>query len=160
MLGLVRGNQSRLMDSLMPDGLAHAATAFVESLKINSISEVVRRHRQVVLKRRNAYGEQMAELANLYFRLAKLPIRYVSDVQEWRRRELGSFRMLNGDRFRAFAPTATSVCLDKLPGQSLWNHMKQHSLTQPMLAAAGHEYRRAHQFSSNAYGGPWSHGDA
>jgi len=160
MLGLVKGNQSTLMDSLMPSGFAHAATAFVESLKINSISEVVRRGRKVVLKHRNAYGEQMAEMANLYFRLAKLSIRYLSDVREWRRRELGCFRMLNGERFRAFSPRVSSVCLDKLPGKSLWDHLRQHTLTRPMLEAAGSEFRRAHQFWSDDFGGLWSHGDA
>lgn len=78
MFSLSTKNQLPLLDHLTPGGLSHAATAFVESLKINSISEVVRHHRQVVLKRRNSYGEQMADLANLYFRLAQMPIRYIS----------------------------------------------------------------------------------
>src|SRR5438045_7734461 len=108
-------NQLPLLDQLTPRGLSHAATAFVEALKTKSIAEVVRRRRQVVLKRRNSYGEQMADLANLYFRLAQMPIRYISDLQEWRRREIRCFRMLNGDCFSAFAPTPRAVCLDRLP---------------------------------------------
>jgi len=32
-------NGKPLIDRLIPDGLSHAATSFVESLKINSITE-------------------------------------------------------------------------------------------------------------------------
>ena len=39
---------------------------------------------------------------------------------------------------------ARTVCLDKLPGQSLWDHMKQGTLNERMLESAGKEYRRAH----------------
>ena len=50
-------NGKSLMDLLVPEGLSHAATSFVESLKINSITEKVRRDRRVVvIKRRNVYG--------------------------------------------------------------------------------------------------------
>ena len=52
------------IDRLIPDGLSHAATPFVESLKINSITEKVRRDRWVVIKRRNVYGERAADLIN------------------------------------------------------------------------------------------------
>ena len=45
-------NGKPLMDLLVPEGLSHAATSFVESLKINSITEKARRHRRVVIKRR------------------------------------------------------------------------------------------------------------
>jgi hypothetical protein len=51
--------------------------------------------------------------------------------------------MLNGDRFRAKITDARTVCLDKLPGQSLWDHMKQGTLNERMLESAGKEYRRA-----------------
>jgi hypothetical protein len=57
--------------------------------------------------------------------------------------------MLNGDRFRAKITDARTVCLDKLPGQSLWDHMKQGTLNERMLESAGKEYRRAHQFWRN-----------
>ena len=50
-------NGKPLKDLLVPEGLSHAATSFVESLKINSITEKVRRDRRVVIKRRNVYGE-------------------------------------------------------------------------------------------------------
>jgi hypothetical protein len=44
--------------------------------------------------------------------------------------------MLNGDRFRAKITEARTVCLDKLPGQSLWDHMKQGTLNKRMLESA------------------------
>jgi len=75
-------NGKPLLDRLIPDGLSHAATSFVESLKINSITEKVRRDRRVVIKRRNVYGERGADLINFYFRAAGIPIRYLSDVRE------------------------------------------------------------------------------
>ena len=140
------GNGLTLLERFIPDGLSHAATAFVESLKINSISEKLARGRPVVVKRRNIYGERAADLINFYFRLADIPIRFLSNVRDWRRWEAGCFQMLNGDRFRASVIDKQTVRLDKLPGQSLWDHMKQGTLAQRMLEAAGREYRRAHQF--------------
>jgi hypothetical protein len=70
-------NGKPLKDLLIPEGLSHAATSFVESLKINSITEKARRGRRVVIKRRNVYGERAADLINFYFRAAGLPIRYL-----------------------------------------------------------------------------------
>jgi hypothetical protein len=140
--------------------LSDAATDFVEALKINSISEEVRRGRLVVVKRRNVYGERGADLINFYFRLANISIRYVSDVPEWRRREMNSFLMLNGARFRAYSPDKRTVCEDKLPGRSLWDHMKARTLTRRMVEAAGREYRRAHKFPSDRLSKAWSHADA
>jgi hypothetical protein len=154
------GNGLTLLQRFIPDGLSHAATAFVESLKINSISEKMRRRRRVVIKRRNLYGERAAELINFYFRLAGIPIRFLSDVREWRRWEAACFQMLNGDRFHASITDARTVRLDKLPGQSLWDHMKEGTLNISMLEAAGREYGRAHQFWRDEFGAPWSHADA
>jgi hypothetical protein len=148
------------MDRLIPDGLSRAATSFVESLKINSITEKVRRDRGVVIKRRNVYGERAADLINFYFRAAGLPIRYLSDVREWRRWEARCFQMLNGDRFRAKVTDGRTVTLDKLPGDNLWEHMNWGTLTPRRLKAAGIEYRRAHQFKSNELGSGWSNGHA
>src|SRR5439155_4298282 len=93
-------NGKPLMDLLTPEGLSHAETSFVESLKINSITEKAR-DRRVVIKRRNVYGERAAGLINFYFRAAGIPIRYLSDVRDWRRWEARCFQMLNRDRFRA-----------------------------------------------------------
>jgi hypothetical protein len=153
-------NGKPLMDLLIPEGLSHAATSFVESLKINSITEKTRRDRGVVIKRRNVYGERAAGLINFYFRAADIPIRYLSDVREWRRWEARCFQMLNGDRFRAKVSDSRTVTLDKLPGNNLWDHMNRGTLTLRMLKAAGSEYRRAHHFKNEEFGSGWSHGDA
>jgi hypothetical protein len=153
-------NGKPLMDLLIPEGLSHAATSFVESLKINSIAEKARRDRRVVIKRRNVYGERAAGLINFYFRAADIPIRYLSDVREWRRWEARCFQMLNGDRFGAKVRDSRTVTLDKLPGDNLWDHMNRGTLTPRMLKAAGSEYRRAHHFKNEEFGSGWSHGDA
>src|SRR5437764_1320398 len=139
------GNGLTLLERIIPDGLSNAATTLVDSLKINSISEKVRRRRRVVIKRRNIYGEQLADLANLYFRISSIPIRFWSKVDDWRRWEAGCFKMLNGDRFRVFASGKRTVCEEKLPGKSLWDHMNRGTLTRQMLEAAAHEIRRAHK---------------
>src|SRR5438046_7399879 len=93
-------NGKPLMDLLVPEDLSHVATSFVESLKINSITEKARRARRVVIKRRNIYGERAAGLINFYFRAAGIPIRYFSDRREWRRWEERCDRMVNGDGIR------------------------------------------------------------
>jgi hypothetical protein len=145
---------------LIPQVLANAATTFVDSLKLSSVTEKIRRRRQVVLKRRQIYGDQLADLANLYFRMSKIPIRFWSKAEDWKRWEEKCFQMLNGDRFRVYPSGAKTVCTDKLPGESLWEHMNRHTLTRPMLEAAGCELFRAHQSWSDEFGSRWSHGDA
>jgi hypothetical protein len=155
-----REEGSNLAEALIPKALAKAAARFVDSLKINSVSEKVRRGRRVVIKRRNGYGEQLADLSNLYFRMAGIPIRFWAKIEDWRRWEVECFKMLNGDRFRAWACGNKTVCADKLPGKSLWEHLDEGTLKPQMMEAAGKEFRRAHQFWSDEFRGPWSHGDA
>src|SRR6266705_2413709 len=145
---------------LVPQALTNAAATFVDSLKISSTSEKVRRGRRVVIKRRHLYSEQLADLANLYFRMSSIPIRFWSNTKDWKRWEVECFKMLNGDRFRASTSGAKTICVDKLPGESLWEHMNRGTLTRQMLEAAAREYRRAHQFWSAEFSGRWSHGDA
>src|SRR6266576_323996 len=145
---------------LVPQTLTNVTATFVDSLKISSTSEKVRRGRRVMIKRRNIYSEQLADLANLYFRMSGIPIRFWSKAEDWRHWEVKSFRMLNGDRFRAFASGAKTVCADKLPGKNLWEHLTEGTLTRRMLEAAGRELRRVHQLWSDEFGGGWSHGDA
>lgn len=157
-----RENGTSLAERLtnhVPQALSNAAVTFVDSLKINSISEKTRCGRRVMIKRRNVYGEQLAELSNLYFRMSGIPIRFWSKPEKWQRWEANCFRMLNGDRFRASTSGTRTVCLDKLPGKNLWDHLNEATLTRQMLEAAGGELRRAHQFPSKEFNGPWSHGD-
>src|SRR5213082_3782391 len=98
----ILGNGNSLVESLVPQGLADVATRLVEAIAINSISEEVRRKRAVVVKRRNIHSEQLADLTNLYFRVAEIPIRFWSKVEEWQRWEVGCYEILNGDHFRAY----------------------------------------------------------
>jgi hypothetical protein len=138
----------------------NAAARFVDSLKINLVSEQMRRGRPVVIKRRLVYSEPLAGLANVYFRMAGIPIQFWAKTEDWRRWAVKCFNMLNGDRFRARPSGANSVCADKLPGRSLWDHLIDGTLTLKMMEAAGQELRRAHQLWSDEFHGPWSHGDA
>jgi len=154
------GNGLTLLQRFIPDGFSHGATSFVESLKINSVSEKRRRNRPVVTKRRNVYGGRAADLINFYLRLAGIPIRFLSDVRKWRRWEVSCFQMLNGDRFRASVTDPRTIALDKLPGQSLWDHMKAGTLNRRMLRAAAREFRHAHAQQPNGSKTLWSHADA
>src|SRR5438309_2774476 len=153
------GNGTPLVENLVPSGLANVATRLVEAIAINSISEKARRGRTLVVKRRNIHSEQLADLTNLYFRMADIPIRFWSKVEEWQRWEVGCFAMLNGDRYRAYASGKRCVVAEKLPGESLWEHLNRGTLTRRMLQAAAAEFRRAHQFWSDEFRGRWSHGD-
>jgi hypothetical protein len=92
--------------------------------------------------------------------MSNIPIRFWSKTEDWKRWQVECFQMLNGDRFRVHRSGAKTVCTDKLPGESLWTHMNRHTLTRPMLEAAGREFFRAHQFCREEFGSPWSHGDA
>jgi hypothetical protein len=79
---------ANLAEAVIPKALANAAARLVDSLKINSVSEKIRRGRRVIVKRRNGYGEQLADLANLYFRMAGIPIRFwpkskTGDAGKW-----------------------------------------------------------------------------
>jgi hypothetical protein len=56
----------------MPQALTNAAAKFVDSLKISLVFEKIRRDRRVVVRRRNAHSEQLADLANLYFRMSSI----------------------------------------------------------------------------------------
>src|SRR6516225_77787 len=138
----------------------NAAARFVDSLKINSVSEQVRRGRPLVIKRRTVYSEPFAELANVYFRMAGIPIHFWAKTEDWRRWEVKCYNMLNGDRFRARPSGTNTVCADRLPGRSLWDHLIDGTLTSKMMEAASQELRRAHQLWSDEFRGPWSHGDA
>jgi hypothetical protein len=117
----MRDNGASSAERLIPEALSNAAARFVDSLKINSISEAVRRGRKVVIKRRHVYSEQLTELANLYFRIAGLPIRFWTKAEDWQRWEVECFKMLNGDRFRVSRLRNNAICIDQLPGESPLN---------------------------------------
>jgi len=87
----------------------------------------------MVIKRRNI-TENDRRSNNFYFRMANLPIRYVSEVGHWRRGKQTAFQMLNGDRFHAKIMDARTVALITA-GQSLWDRMGQGNLNERMLEA-------------------------
>ena len=153
-------NGASLVGNFIPSGLASVASRLIESIAINSIWEKRRRGRTLVFKRRNAHGEQLSELTNLYFRVANIPIRFWSKVDEWRRWEVGCFQMLNGDRFHAYSSGKRCVVAEKLPGVGLYDLIERGSLNKRMLQAAATELRRAHEFWTGEFRGRWSHGDA
>src|SRR5205809_6020228 len=140
-----RENGESLAERLIPQALTNAAATFVDSVKLSSVSERVRRGRRVVLKRRNAYSEQLADRANLYFRMSSIPIRFWSKVEDWRRWESECFQMLNGDLFHVLPSRANTVCVDKFPRTSLWEHLNRCTLTRRMLEAQGRTLRQIHQ---------------
>jgi hypothetical protein len=143
-----------------PRGLADVAHKLVEAIAIKSIWEKKHGRKTLVVKRRNLHSEQLADLTNLYFRVANIPIRFWSKVEEWRRWEVGCFEMLNGDPFRAYKSGQRCVVAEKLPGENLWVYLNRGTLTLQMLRAAAAEFRRAHQFWSDEFRDRWSHGDA
>ena len=156
----ILANGGLLIENLVPQNLATIARKFIEAIAINSISEKAMRHDTVVVKHRNFHSGQLTDLTNLYFRVAGIPIRFWSKIEDWQRWEVDCFEMLNGDSFRACASGPRTVIVDKLPGESLWQHVKRGTLTLQMLRAAAIELRRAHQFWSREFCGGWSHGDA
>src|SRR5579884_452068 len=139
--------------------LRQAAAAAVDSLRRNRLSQQVCRGRVMIVKARTAAGRWIAKLANAFFRAARVPIQYWTDTRDWQRWEVRWFRRLNR-RFEAAAVGPDAVREEKLPGDSLWDHMMRGTLRRGMLRAAGREFRRAHAIWSDEFGGPWSHGDA
>jgi hypothetical protein len=113
----------------------------------------------VMVKRRTAFGRLVAAASNLYFRLAGLPIWMCDHNRCWQRWEVACFRLLNPG-FRAFALGRRTICIAKLPGESLWAHLRRGTLSHRMIKAAAREFRRAHMLHCDALAGPWSHGDA
>ena len=75
---------------------------------------------------------------------------------------LGSGLLPNAERRSVSGEVidARTVRLDKVPGQSLWDHMNEGTLNKRMLEAADREYYRAHQFWRDESDGPWPHGNA
>lgn len=139
--------------------LVEAAASAIDSIKVNGVSTEHRRGRPLRVKRRRLGSEQITTVANIFFRLAKAPIRVWSDPAEWQRWEIECFHLLNGDRFRAFADGPRTVCTDQLPGKNLRKLAAAGHLDRKALEAAAREVCRAHRLHSDRLGGPWSHGD-
>ena len=154
------GRNGANLVALVPKTLSDGATALVEAMNLNSIEQTRRRGRAVIIKKRNFIGEKLAKLANSYFATAGLQLRFLEDAKDFQRREVASYNLLNGDKFRAVPVGDRGVIEDKLPGRSIWDHMKRGTLTRAMIVAAAKELRRAHQLKSADFRDYWSHGDA
>ena len=139
--------------------LSEASSAITSALKINSIQPMMQNQRAMFLKERHIHGKRLVQLANLYFRLWKIPIRFWQDTQQWRDWEIKWFKTMNGDQFDAVADGSRGMIQDKVPGKSLWDHLEDGTLTARIFEAAARELHRAHQFWSEELNGPWSHGD-
>src|SRR5262249_54228554 len=104
---------------LIPKALSNAAARLVDSFRINSTSEKMRRSRRIVVKRRNGYSEPLADLANVYFRMAGIPIRFWAKTEEWRQWEVKCFNMVNCERFYGRPSGAKRHRAEKMPGKRL-----------------------------------------
>lgn len=140
--------------------LFNASGSLIDAIRINSITNEVREGRAVWVKRRRMGSRQLIRAANLFFRLAQNPISVFGKPDLWQRWEIDCFQLLNGDRYQAFPGGPSEVCAEKLPGDSLCRLLDRGELTPDMLIAAGRELQRAHSLRSEAFDGPWSHGDA
>lgn len=137
-----------------------AAGAIVDRIKINSLTREMRDGRAVWIKRRRVIAGPVMALANGFFRVVGNPVRALTDRAEWQRWEVDCFLQLHGENYRAFRCGERAVGADELPGRSLSQHLDAGSITEEMLAAAGRELRRAHEWRCPEFGGAaWSHGD-
>jgi hypothetical protein len=135
------------------------AGAFVDRIKINTLSREMRDGRPVWIKCRRWAATPIVACANGFFRLAGNPVLALARPEVWQRWEVNCFLSLHGDRYRAFADGEWRVAADEVPGVNLTLHLDGGTITPPMLAAAAHELRRAHSRHCADFGGLWSHGD-
>jgi len=132
----------------------------VGRIKINAHWRERRDGRVVWVKRRRTGSEQIARVANWFFRLAHDPIHVCAEPDEWQHWEICCFDLLYDHRFRAVTDGPRSVCFDQVPGLSLQAHAERGTLSTAMLMSAGREFRRAHGLWCEQMGAFWSHGDA
>ncbi len=119
----------------------------------------MRRGRMFWIKRRRATAGPIIAGANLFFGLARAPIRAISDAAQWQRWEIDCFARLHGDRFSASECGPSTVAAEELPGINLTVFLDNGTITAEMSAAAGVELRRAHDCVCPEFAGAWSHGD-
>lgn len=113
------------------------------------------------MKRRRRGVTALLCFANLFFRIAKSPMRTVISTGQWQQLEVQSFLALHGvEGFHALAEGTRAVAIEELPGINLTVPLDSARLTPQMAASAGAELRRTHGVYSAWYGAAWSHGDA
>jgi hypothetical protein len=126
---------------------------------LNGVKQICRQGRCVIVKSHGWLSAFVHALANLFFRMAGIPIAFHHTHRAWQEWETKNFQMLN-KRYAAFAIGPDQILEEKLPGEDLFKLMNQGRLTPQMVHAAAREFRRAHQLHSDYFAGPWSHGDA
>src|SRR6266699_1049970 len=124
----------------------------------NGVSEFQGSSQRMIVKTRTWSGLLAHVMANAFFRVAGIPIRFLTNNREWQRREIECFRLLNGRR-QATTCGGSRVCVERLPGEDLLAQMSQGTLTRRMIEAAAREFRRAHETWSSDFDDLWSHGD-
>lgn len=139
--------------------LLTTAGAMVDRIKINALSRETREGRAVWIKRRTRSSGAIIVLANWFFDLVGNPVQTLRDPATWQRWEVACFDRLHGETYRAFRCGERAVGADELPGRSLSAHLVAGTLSSEMLAAAGRELRRAHEWRCEEFGSGWSHGD-
>ena len=135
------------------------AGAFVDRIKINTVSRECRAGRALWVKRRRWTARPIVACANRFFRLAGNPIHAFDDLAMWQHWEVNCFLRLHGEHFLAFADGACAVAAEEVPGDSLSHHLSAGTITPRMLESAGRELRRAHAAECTTLRGLWSHGD-
>src|SRR5438874_12095292 len=126
---------------------------------LNGVKEICRRGRCMIVKSHGWLSAFVHALANLFFRIAGIPIAFHQTHRAWQEWETKNFQMLN-KRYAAFAVGQDKILEEKLPGEDMFSLMIHGRLTRRMIRAAAREFRRAHQLDSDYFGAPWSHGHA
>jgi hypothetical protein len=139
--------------------LNRALGGVIAHLHLNSVRQENQRGKPVIVKRRNAFGRMIIPVANGFFRVAGAPIEFWPMLSEWHRWEVKTYRRLNPG-FKVKSWKDGVLIEEAVPGESMWTHLKNGTLTRHMLMAAGAELRRAHGMWSDPHQGRWSHGDA
>ena len=84
-----------------------------------------------VTKQRNLLGQHILPAANWFFRWSGAPIMFWTETAAWVRWESACYRMLYPE-FRVQEMDG-GICIDRLPGKSLWRHMREKTLTCAMV---------------------------
>lgn len=153
-----------------PSSLFASAKSAIDSIRLNHVTREIQDGRGGWLKTRTPGSERIARIANLFFRLARNPVRVWEKSADWQQREMDNFNLLHRDEFRARGAGRRGVRLDDIAGVNLCEELELGRLTDAMLDAAARELARAHALTmprDNGLGGdltlpspPWSHGDA
>src|SRR6185436_1235549 len=106
--------------------------ALIHWIDLNAVE--VRKN--AIYKQRNFFGRKITPMANWFFRACRTPVRFWSTVRSWQTWEVQSFRMLH-PKYKAQAVGDDAICIAKLPGVPLWDHLQRGTLTTEMLEAAG-----------------------